>query len=65
MILSSAMVLDWLSGRANDPRLNEAARRIEDGVNAAVLAGRATPDFGGTDGTASFADAVAEQIASA
>jgi 3-isopropylmalate dehydrogenase len=59
MILSAAMMLDWLGERHDDPRLVEAARRIESAVNAAFASGRLLPiELGGRDGTAAIASAV-------
>ncbi|WP_406690783.1 isocitrate/isopropylmalate dehydrogenase family protein [Saccharopolyspora sp. ID03-671] len=62
MILSSAMLLDWLADRHEDESLRRAARTVEDAVNATVRGGTATTDLGGTAGTAAFAEAVAATI---
>ena len=63
MILSAAMMLDWLGERHDDPRLVEAARRIESAVNAAFASGRLLPiELGGRDGTAAIASAVAGNL---
>jgi len=59
MILSAAMMLDWLSDRHGDPRLAQAARRIEIAVDAVFASGRMRPiELGGRDGTAAIAAAV-------
>jgi 3-isopropylmalate dehydrogenase len=59
MILSAAMMLDWLSDRHGDPRLAQAARRIETAVDAVFASGRMLPvELGGRDGTAAIAAAV-------
>lgn len=57
LILSAAMLLDWLSKRHGKPKLAEAARRIEAAVNAALddPASR-TADLGGPLGTRAFTD---------
>src|SRR5262249_26437801 len=52
MILSGAMMLDWLGETRNDPAAAAAGRRVESAV-ARVLAEGAvrTPDLGGSHGT--------------
>jgi 3-isopropylmalate dehydrogenase len=63
MILSAAMMLDWLGERHDDPRLVEAARRVESAVNAAFASGRLLPiELGGRDGTGAIASAVAGNL---
>ena len=62
MNLSSAMLLDWLSGRHDDPRMADAARRLEDGVTATVHAGTSTRDLGGSASCSEFTAAVVERI---
>jgi 3-isopropylmalate dehydrogenase len=65
MILSSAMLLDWLSARYDDPRLADAAARVEQGVAAAVAGGTSTSDLGGAASTTEFTDAVVGAIKAA
>jgi 3-isopropylmalate dehydrogenase len=65
MILSSAMLLDWLGTRHEDAQVAEAAVRVEDGVRAAVRGGVATRDLGGTASTEEFTAAVVERIEAA
>jgi 3-isopropylmalate dehydrogenase len=65
MILSSAMLLDWLGARHDDPRLADAAVRVEQGVAATVAAGTSTRDLGGTASTSEFTAAVVDAIRSA
>ncbi|MGI6873342.1 isocitrate/isopropylmalate dehydrogenase family protein [Amycolatopsis sp. 3B14] len=65
MILSSAMLLQWLAAKNDDPRLTDAARRVEDGVTATVTAGTRTRDLGGTASTTEFTDAVVDAIQAA
>jgi len=63
MILSAAMMLDWLAERHADPRLAVAARRIETAVDAVFASGRLLPiELGGRDGTAAIASAVAGNL---
>jgi 3-isopropylmalate dehydrogenase len=65
MILSSAMLLDWLGAKHDDPRLADAAARVEKGVAAAVAAGTSTRDLGGTASTSGFTQAVVDAIKTA
>jgi 3-isopropylmalate dehydrogenase len=63
MILSAAMLLDWLGSRHGDDQASDAALRVEKGVRAAVRDGVSTRDLGGTASTDEFADAVVARIA--
>jgi 3-isopropylmalate dehydrogenase len=58
MILSAAMLLDWLGRQHGDPATSAAGRAIEDAVDSALAAGTRTPDLGGTAGTVETTDAV-------
>jgi 3-isopropylmalate dehydrogenase len=59
MILSAAMMLDWLAERHDDPRLAVAAQRLERAVDAAFASGKLLPfELGGLAGTAAIRDAV-------
>ncbi|GEL21052.1 3-isopropylmalate dehydrogenase [Pseudonocardia sulfidoxydans NBRC 16205] len=58
MILSVAMMLDWLGDRHDDARCLDAARRVRAAVDATLAAGTRTRDVGGTAGTTSFTEAV-------
>ncbi|MGR6919869.1 isocitrate/isopropylmalate dehydrogenase family protein [[Actinomadura] parvosata] len=62
MILSSAMLLDWLGARHHDPALARAATLIETAVAGTVRGGTRTRDMGGTAGTRAFAEAVAAAV---
>jgi 3-isopropylmalate dehydrogenase len=62
MILSSGMLLDWLGTRHGDPRLVDAAGRVEGAVRVAVRDGVSTRDLGGTASTDEFTDAVVARI---
>ncbi|GAA3757671.1 isocitrate/isopropylmalate dehydrogenase family protein [Microbacterium kribbense] len=65
MILSAAMLLEWLARRHDDERLAEAARRIRTAVDDTVGDGVTTGDMGGSASTSGFAAAVVAHIASA
>jgi len=58
MILSAAMMLDWLAERHDHPAAAEAARRIEQAVDRAFAAGLKPCEMGGHDGTREIARAV-------
>jgi 3-isopropylmalate dehydrogenase len=65
MLLSAAMMLDWLGERHGVLKCADAARLLEASVDR-VFAERAvlTPEFGGRDGTAAVAKAVIAAIES-
>jgi 3-isopropylmalate dehydrogenase len=64
MILSAAMMLDWLGGRAGEARLAEAAGLIEAAMERGFASRRVRPrEFGGPHGTAEIGRAVAELVA--
>ena len=59
MILSAAMMLDWLSDQQAAPELGRAAAHLEAAVDRVFGARAITPfEFGGTDGTAAITRAV-------
>jgi 3-isopropylmalate dehydrogenase len=58
MILSAAMMLDWLADRHGIESAAEAAERIERAVDAAYASGIKPIEFGGQNGTADIAKAV-------
>jgi 3-isopropylmalate dehydrogenase len=58
MILSAAMMLDWLADKHDHAPAADAARRIEAAVDHAFAGGIRPPDLGGKDGTAAVAKAV-------
>jgi 3-isopropylmalate dehydrogenase len=62
MILSAAMMLDWLAEKHDHPPAAEAALRIERAVDAAYAGGIKPMDFGGTDGTIEIANAVLKAL---
>jgi 3-isopropylmalate dehydrogenase len=63
MLLSAAMMLDWLGDRHGDTALVDGARAIEQAVQAAFESGAARPrEFGGSSGTADITRAVLEGL---
>ncbi|QBI20492.1 isocitrate/isopropylmalate dehydrogenase family protein [Egibacter rhizosphaerae] len=62
MLLSGAMLLQWLGARHGTTRLGEAATRIDAAVASTVRAGTRTADMGGQAGTRAFAGAVADAV---
>ncbi len=64
MILSAAMMLDWLGEKHGDAAAASAARHIEAAVEHVLQAGKhLTPDLGGTAGTDEAAQAVIAALA--
>jgi 3-isopropylmalate dehydrogenase len=60
LILSAAMLLEWMGARAGDPALGTAAKKIEAAVDSTLRdPAKRTPDLGGKLGTRDFAKAVA------
>ena len=63
MILSAAMMLDWLGRRHNEPDCVEAGALLEKAVDNAFAVGELrTADFGGPAGTADVTNAVLARI---
>jgi 3-isopropylmalate dehydrogenase len=63
MILSGAMMLDWLGETRRDAAASEAGRRIEAAVARVLTEGEVrTPDIGGTAGTRAVGQAVVEAL---
>jgi 3-isopropylmalate dehydrogenase len=58
MILSAAMMLDWLADKHDHPPAADAALRIERAVDKAYAGGIKPMEYGGGDGTAAIAKAV-------
>src|SRR3954471_19607032 len=58
MILSAAMMLDWLADRHGHEGAAQAGERIERAVDRAYAAGLKACEFGGRDGTSAIADGV-------
>src|SRR5690606_41842839 len=63
MILSVAMLLEWLGVRHGKPGYGEASRAIEGAVDAALMDDAVrTGDLGGRGGTQQFGAAVAARV---
>ena len=63
LILSAAMLLDWLARRRADPALARAARDIESAVDRVLDdPSRRTADLGGSLGTQAFATEVSREL---
>jgi 3-isopropylmalate dehydrogenase len=62
MILSAAMMLDWLGERHEHALAVQAAQRIERAVDDAFASGIRPCEFGGSDGTATVAKAVTSAL---
>lgn len=58
MILSAAMMLEWLGERHNDERATRAAQAIQAAVESALSQGPLPRDLGGAAGTREFIDHV-------
>ncbi|HET7595704.1 MAG TPA: isocitrate/isopropylmalate family dehydrogenase [Burkholderiales bacterium] len=63
LILSAAMLLEWLGGRHGRAEFGEAARAIEAAIDGALKSpATRTADLGGTLGTGAFAAEIARRI---
>jgi 3-isopropylmalate dehydrogenase len=63
MLLSTAMMLDWLAVRHGDAALADGARAIEQALQRAFAEGAVRPrDFGGSSSTADIVRAVVERL---
>jgi 3-isopropylmalate dehydrogenase len=62
IILSTAMLFDWLGARRADPALQRAAVAMRAGVAATMRSGPRTPDIGGSAGTAELTAAIVAAI---
>jgi 3-isopropylmalate dehydrogenase len=62
MMLSSAMLLDWVGDKRSDDRLKVAATRLEAAVDLTLERGTRTGDLGGEAGTQEFAEAVGAAV---
>jgi 3-isopropylmalate dehydrogenase len=66
MILSAAMMLEWLADRSGDTRLLDAATLIDGAVQQVFASGSVRPfEFGGQDGTVAVARSVVQAIGKA
>ena len=62
MILSAAMMLDWLADKHDHPPAADAALRIERAVDKAYASGIKPMEYGGSDGTTAIANAVLKAL---
>ncbi len=62
MILSAAMMLDWLAERHDHPPAAEAAQRLERAVDQAYVSGMRPMEYGGADGTKAIANSVMKAL---
>jgi isocitrate/isopropylmalate dehydrogenase len=63
LILSAAMLLDWLGRRHHKPALVQAGQKIDAAIDSALKdPATRTPDMGGKLGTQAFAKVVADQL---
>jgi 3-isopropylmalate dehydrogenase len=62
MLLSTAMMLDWLADKHDHRAARGAARRIEAAVDQAYAGGIRPFEFGGRDGTAAVSRAVLQAL---
>ena len=63
LVMSGAMLLEWLGRKRSEPRALEAARRIETAVEHVIAEAKwLTPDLGGAASTAQMGDAIAERL---
>jgi 3-isopropylmalate dehydrogenase len=62
MILSAAMMLDWLADKHDHAPAAEAAQRIERAVDKAYTSGIKPMEYGGKDGTKAIAGAVMQAL---
>jgi 3-isopropylmalate dehydrogenase len=62
MILSAAMMLEWLSQQKRDGKAGDASQAIHNAVEACLTARETTRDLGGKLSTLSMAKAIAKQV---
>ncbi|MEM6495675.1 MAG: isocitrate/isopropylmalate family dehydrogenase [Pseudomonadota bacterium] len=63
MLISTAMMLDWLGLRRGDDQMVQAGRALDNAVHKAYADAAVAPfEFGGTTGTTDFTKAVLERI---
>jgi 3-isopropylmalate dehydrogenase len=62
MILTVAMMLDWLAKTRKDTACSEGASKIRMAVNRVLETGLRTPDLGGKATTTQVAEAIAKAI---
>lgn len=62
LMLSAAMMFDWLAVNREDKKLEDAAKLMEKAIIETMESGKLTPDMGGKETTSSFAEAVVENL---
>lgn len=62
LVLSAAMMLDWLGQRKRHNEARRASRAIQRAVEHCLTAGKATPDLGGKLSTMEMARAIKKQL---
>lgn len=62
MMLSTAMLFEWLNTQHHDKKLKEVAELIENSLFETVRAGIKTGDLGGKSSTSEFAEAIVERF---
>lgn len=62
MMVSSALLLQWLGERRAAPAVSRAGASIDAAIDAALNAGVRTPDLGGDASTGAFVDAVIARL---
>src|SRR5690606_37605547 len=62
LLMSSVMLLNHLAETREDPSCREAAERIKQGYNKALIDNQKTRDLGGELGTRGFAEAVIARL---
>ncbi|CAM3137159.1 isocitrate/isopropylmalate dehydrogenase family protein [Prescottella defluvii] len=62
LMLSAAMLLDWLASTGHDQRFAAAGARIRSAVERTVEAGVATADLGGLASTSEFTESVIARV---
>lgn len=62
MILSAAMLFEWLAARHDDPAPARLAKVVEAGVARVIASGTSTRDLGGSASTTGFTAAVVAAI---
>ena len=63
LIMSGAMLLEWLGRKRGEERATLAAQRIDAAVERVIAGSKAlTPDLGGSAGTTAMGDAIAAAV---
>jgi len=62
LVLSAAMMLEWLGRERSDPEAIEASKAIHRALEECLRSGKVTPDLGGNLNTTEMGNAIAIQI---